>query len=289
MQFASAYYNDHERRSQLNRLVLEVFGLDFGPWNELGFLFDEYTPFTFFEGGRAIANVSASPMQMTLGGQDVMAVQVGTVCTLPNRRKEGLIRELMTRARAHWEGRCGLSFLFANDTVVDFYQQFDYRPVDQHRFHCAAPAWRPATGRARRLDISDPGDLERMRRFADRRAPVSRRAGVRAQAWLWLFHAKMLHASHLVFIEPLELIAVTRTEQDTLHIFDLVGREIRSLEEVYPYLGSAAVREVRFHFTPELFGVSKVIATPAVDAHLFVRGALPSMDGPFLFPATAEA
>lgn len=289
MDFAHAYYHHEPRRMQLNRLVLDVFGLDFAPWNALKPGIRCYTPFTFFHDGRAVANVSASPMELTLAGREVAAVQVGTVCTRPEHRGKGLVRELMTRAHTHWHGRRELSFLFANETVLDFYQQLGYRRVEQHRFHCAAPRWRPASERPRTLDILDAGDRELMRQYADERAPVSDRVGVRAQAWLWLFHARMQYAEHLRYIEPLDLVAVSRQEQSTLHIFDLVGRQIPSLAELYPYLGSEEIREVRFHFTPDKLSVPRLIETVAVDAHLFVRGAWAPLPAPFGFPVTGEA
>lgn len=275
--------------STLDDLVREVFGLDFAPWRALGFDFPEYTPFTREEGGCAVANVSASPMQLTVGGQDVTAVQVGTVCAAPSHRGRGLVRSLMERAHAHHEGRCAFFYLFANASVPAFYQRFGYRPLPQHRFSCPAPPFRATGGRARRLSVVNRDDLLRMRRTADERAPVSLRLGVRAQAWIWLFHARLLHADHLAWLEPLDVIAVSRRDRGTLHLYDLVGPEVPTLAEVYPYLGDPTCREVRFHFTPDRLRVPGLVASPAEDLPVFVRGELPDPGGPFLFPATAEA
>ncbi len=219
----------------------------------------------------------------------VSAVQIGTVCTLPSYRKKGLVRDLMERAHAHWDGRCEFSYLFANESVLDFYQQFGYRPVRQHRFHCSPPTWRPPEGKARLLDTAKTTDRMTMRGLAQHRAPVSRRVGARSQAWLWLFHAMIVHPEHLLFIEDLGTIAVSQIVGNTLHVYDLVGRESISLAEVFSFIGSEAVTEVSFHFTPDLMGISGIKATPADDAHLFVRGDFPQIDGPFVFPATSEA
>ncbi len=289
LEFDFGFYSNPVLRARLNRLVLEVFGLDFGPWNELAFEGCQYTPFTFFEAGRAIANVSASPMPLFLGGRQVTAIQVGTVCTLPDRRKGGLVRELMERAHAYWDSRCEFSYLFANESVLDFYQQFGYRPVDQHFFRCIAPPWRAPTVSARSLNIGEPSDFELMIAVARERAPISNRLGVLSQVWLWLFHAAVAHPENLLFIEPLEAIAVSRLEGRTLHVYDLVARESLSFEDVYPFLGSESIEEVRFHFTPDLMDLPGISAIPAQDTHLFVRGNFPEMTHPFLFPSTSEA
>ena len=53
-------------------------------------------------------------------------IQLGTVMTAPPCRKQGLSRFLMEEIKKDWEGRCDGMYLFANDTVLDFYPKFGF-------------------------------------------------------------------------------------------------------------------------------------------------------------------
>jgi GNAT superfamily N-acetyltransferase len=290
-QLHTAFYNDPAGRAALNRLVLEVFGLDFNPWNDLGVDFEEYTPFAFFEGGRAVANVSASPMALTLDGQEATAVQIGTVCTLPELRRRGLVRELIDHAHRYWQDRSAFQYLFANQTVLDFYQQFGYRPVVQHRFYCRAPAFSGRRLPSRRLSLADSTDLAFLRRLADERAPVSLRCGVRRQAGLWLFHAAVAYPDQLLLIEELEVVVICQAKGACLHLIDVMGRDQPALADLYPYIGRPGIERVELHFTPDRMAIpdESLIAEPDPDSHLFIRGEVSLPSEPFRFPATSEA
>ncbi|MDP8223336.1 MAG: GNAT family N-acetyltransferase [Candidatus Lernaella stagnicola] len=140
LRFRWGYYQNPAGRLRLNEFVREVFGLDFAPWNELGYDFAEYTPFSFFADRHVAANVSASPMQLVVNGNERRAVQIGTVATRPDLRRRGLAHSLIDEAHAHWDRRCDLFFLFANESTADFYQQFGYRLVPETRFRTPNPA-----------------------------------------------------------------------------------------------------------------------------------------------------
>jgi GNAT superfamily N-acetyltransferase len=288
-EYRSAFYGDPAGRAALNELVQAVFGLDFGIWNDLGLEFEEYTPFTFFEGDRAVANVSASPMALTLDGHDLTAVQIGTVCTLPDLRRSGRIRDLMDRAHAHWTDRSVFQYLFANETVLEFYQQFGYRPVQQHRFWSPAPAIDGFAAPPRRLRLAEPADLAFLRSLANERAPVSLRCGLRRQAWLWLVHAAVVHPDGLEWIDELEVLVLRQVDERCLRIVDVVGREMPSLSELYQYIGAPDIERIEYRFTPDRLAVPDLVVEPDPDSHLFVRGEAPLPAEPFRFPETGEA
>lgn len=51
---------DPVRRAAFNQLAVHIFDLDFEPWYQNGFWNEMYIPYTFFDGYRAIANVSVN-------------------------------------------------------------------------------------------------------------------------------------------------------------------------------------------------------------------------------------
>jgi GNAT superfamily N-acetyltransferase len=290
LQFRRGYYNDPALRAGLNTLVHEVFGgLDFTPWNDLGYAFEEYTPFSYFDGDRVVANVSASPMNLFVGGEQVAAMQIGTVATLEEFRGQGLIRSLTQRALEHWKVTHPLTFLFANETTSNFYQQFGFRRVIEHGFTAPAPSLGPPKVPARKLSLDHIPDRVLLRRLADWRSPVSHKLGVYDQTWLLLFHAAVAHPKHLTYIEPLDVAVISVARESTLRLIDVIGETIPPLREIYPYVGSHKINSIEFGFTPELMGVNNMVSTASDDSLFFVRGPFGIEGERFLFPLTGQA
>jgi len=285
-----AYYNDPRYRRGLNEFARQVFGgLDFAPWNRLGYEFPEYTPFSFLDGDRVVANVSASLMNLTVAGRKITAIQIGTVASLPEFRGRGLIRSLMNKAHAHWDEPRRTFFLFANETSADFYQQFGYRRIHEHEFSAKAPSFVPPAVPARKLDLQNTRDRELLRRLADNRAPVSKRLGVHRQSWLLMFHAAAAYPDRLLYIEPLDIALISVISGNTLRLVDVIGERIPPLEQIYPYIGSPHIETVRFMFTPDLMQTAGLLIDPDPESLLLVRGPFPIGTEPFRFPQTSQA
>ena len=288
--FRWGYYNEPHLRPRLNSLVREIFGgLDFSPWNDLGYVFSQYTPFSFFENDRVVANVCASPMNLVINNKHVKAVQIGTVATLPAFRGRGLIHALVEKAQAYWDKKRRLQFLFANDSASDFYPQFGFRRVAEHAFYAKAPVFESPGVRARKLELANPDDRKRLRRLVDNRTVVSSRLGVLDHTWLFLFHASTTHARHLSYIEALDVAVIHFIAKDKLHLVDVIGKRMPSLRQIYPFIGSPKVKMIEFHFTPDLLHSGDMNVEVALDSLLFVRGPFPADLEPFMFPATAQA
>ena len=288
--FRSGYYEDPAMRRGLNTLASKVFGLDFTPWCDLGHGLSEYLPFSFWAGEEVAANVSASPMNLTVRGHEVKAVQIGTVATLPEYRRRGLVRRLMEQVDAHWRGRRELFFLFANDNVLDFYTRFGFRPVTQREYTSPAPVFTGTQSTSTRLlDLGREDDLGLFVSLAQRRAPVSNTLGVHRQSWLVLFHAACVHANQILYIEPLDVIVLSRIDETELCLYDVIGAHVPSLRELYPFVGAPHVERVWYGFTPDRLEVEVSDTKPVADAQLSVRGAFPIENESFLFPKTSHA
>jgi len=142
---------------------------------------------------------------------------------------------------------------------------------------------------ARKLDLNNPADLSLLRQLADERAPVSLRLGVRRHAWLLLFHAAVFFSQQLHYIESLDVVVISEVRDDRLLLVDVIGRQVPTLEQIYPFVGGAHVRDVDFGFAPDLLEVDRVTASVCHDANLFVRGDFAVGSSPFRFPTTSEA
>lgn len=73
-----------------------------------------------------MANVSVNRTDLMVSGRRVKLIQLGTVMTAPAYRNRGLIRYLMAQIEADHKDVDGI-YLFANDSVLDFYPKFGFR------------------------------------------------------------------------------------------------------------------------------------------------------------------
>ena len=137
---------DPEYAVQLNVLMREVFDFDFDFWFRRGMWSDKYESFSLIDAGRMVAHVGVSRMKLRVKGKEFFAIQLGGVATSPEARGQGHMRRLLGGVlRRYAETPV---FLFANDSVSDFYPKFGFS---------AARTMRPVA----RLSIDNPFEPER--------------------------------------------------------------------------------------------------------------------------------
>lgn len=135
------FCRDHiTRRLAFDDLAQSIFGLSFEPWYQNGHWSDKYIPYTLFDGDLAVANVSVNTMTFTSANAGRLhGIQLGTVMTHPAYRGRGLSRFLMEQVLAEWKDKWDFLYLFANDTVLDFYPQFGFYPVKESCYQKHTP------------------------------------------------------------------------------------------------------------------------------------------------------
>lgn len=120
----NCHLRDHLLHSYFT-FTREVFGFDLADWWDAGCWDSRYIPHSLLENGKAAANVSASLMTLQIRGEDVPAVQIGSVGVLPAYRGQGLARMLMERVLDTYR-EYPLLFLFAGAEVSGFYLKYGF-------------------------------------------------------------------------------------------------------------------------------------------------------------------
>ncbi len=133
--FIQAYQADNTYRKSFNELAQSVFELSFEDWYQNGYWTGKYIPYSFLHNDRIVANVSVSPMKFMHNGKIRNYIQLGTVMTDEAYRNQGLIRRLMEEVDSDFGKRVDGFFLFANETVLDFYPKFGYKRMTEHSFY----------------------------------------------------------------------------------------------------------------------------------------------------------
>ncbi len=278
-----------DRREQFYRYVKAVFpGADFRTWYDRGFWFDRYIPHALLDRDRIVANVSVTVMTLLVEGAEVRGLQIGTVGTIPEYRGRGLSRRLMELVIERYEPQVDLMFLFANDEVVDFYPKFGFDAYNEVVF-ISDGTLTPRLGDTRRLDLNNPSDLALIRERLRRRQPLTRRFGAIDYDCITLWHLHNLFPEHIYYVTSDDVIVVASERNGVLNVWDVVFDHPFDLNRAVASVPAGAdVRQVRYHFSPDLLEFRHDATELPEDSTLFVRGQFPLAERPFKFPFTAQ-
>ena len=252
--------DDDRVRAAFNALAGEVFGLSFEEWYRQGCWTDRYIPYLLLDGDRAAANVSVNRMETDWDGKRKHCIQLGTVMTAPAYRGRGLARMLIEEVLRDWLDRCDALYLFANDTVLDFYPKFGFqRQAETQRR--LLPSLLPAAAPQplRRLDMALPADRELLRACYQRGNPHTRLPMLDNEGLLMFYCASFLR-DHIFYLEDSQTAAILEREEDALICLDLYGGRNAPAETLPHLLGSllqslpdhwtAGAKELRLGFAP---------------------------------------
>ena len=128
------YQEKEELRNSFNQLAGQTFGLDFEPWYQRGYWKDNYIPYSILDGKKVVANVSVNPMKFKYEEEEMNVIQLGTVMTAEAYRRKGLIRRLMEEIEKDYGDTVQGFFLYANQTVTEFYPQFGYQKSEEYEY-----------------------------------------------------------------------------------------------------------------------------------------------------------
>ena len=127
--------NDDRLRESFNELTRKTFCFDFVSWYETGHWGEMYLPHVLVDGDKVISNVSVNLMQFDLNGEKKNYIQLGTVMTDPEYRDQGLNRFIMEQILREYEGKVDGIYLFGNDSVLDYYPKFGFRPSKEYEYY----------------------------------------------------------------------------------------------------------------------------------------------------------
>ena len=135
MELISDYMKDDVRRHMLNDLTQKTFGFDFEGWVTGGYFEGEYIPYSLMEDNRIISNVSANKMRFMQNGEMKYYIQLGTVMTDEEYRKQGLASKIIKHVIGEYEKECDGIYLFGNLDALGFYEKMGFKKLNQYRYH----------------------------------------------------------------------------------------------------------------------------------------------------------
>lgn len=244
--FIKAYQADNTYRNYFNELAQSVFDLNFEDWYQNGYWTEKYIPYSFLHNDKIVANVSVSPMKFMHNGMVRNYIQLGTVMTEEAYRNQGLIRHLMEEVDSDF-GKSGDGFfLFANETVLDFYPKFGYGRIMEHSFYKHSDNLSEMT--AKNIPMNTKSDFKLLE------AAVMNSC---CQSSLWMlenmelimFYVTKFMYKNVYEVKDQNAYVIAELDQGDLFIHQIFSPEEVNLDKIIASFGKE-VKKVTLGFTP---------------------------------------
>ncbi|MDZ5470448.1 GNAT family N-acetyltransferase [Bacillus sp. 31A1R] len=246
MEVIKGFKDNEKLRKSFNELSTTTFGINFESWYQKGYWTEKYEPFSIVDGNQVVANVSVNHIDLIIAGEILRGLQIGTVMTHPDFRNKGLSRKLMNHVLEEFEGQYDVMYLFANQTVLDFYPKFGFKALPEYQYSMDLPLDSLVYSNVRKLD-----DLNKIYDFSKNRIPVSKVLGTENTQELLMFYCMYVFTEDIYYIEELDTIVIYRANDEELHLFDVMSQSKAEITEVLKRIVNEETRRVVFHYTPD--------------------------------------
>ena len=163
-------------------------------------------------------------------GERKRYIQLGTVMTDESYQNLGLNKILIQRILNEWENKCDMIYLFANDSVLDYYPKFGF--VRTNQYQCSNNVIKKdSSALARKLDMSLDTDRNLLYEKANQTLPSSN-ISMEQNASLIMFYCISFMNESVYYIEEYDTIAIADFEHDTLYLNDVFGTQDISLDNI---------------------------------------------------------
>ncbi len=281
------FWDNAAQKAEFVRLLIDMFNVDLSLWDKKGLWDRRFRPFAYFDGAKIASNVCVYSMDMTVARRRCRAAQISSVATSPEYQRRGLSRDLMEKAMAWARDTHDFFFLFADDDAFPFYRKCGFRRIDEYKARIAVSGRRPIAG-VRKLNVENGTDLKLADDLARRRAPVSELLGVTNHR-LFMFWLLGYLNENAFYIEEEDLLVLCERKGEVLTVTDIVGTNIPTFSDIYPYIAAETDRAVEFLFVPDNLKLNKPDWVKVTRNGLHLLGDFPLENNNFIFPLTSHA
>jgi predicted GNAT family N-acyltransferase len=268
-QFVIGYGKNDELRKSLNELSQEIFGFNFEKWYKDGYWGNQYIPYSLLDGDNIVSNVSVNIMNFAIGGENKRYIQLGTVMTSPKYRKLGLSYTLIKKAIADYEDKCDLIYLFANNSVLDFYPRFGFEELQQYQCIKNISVINSDVS-VKKLSMVDKNNRSLLIDKVIHALPVSK-ISMLNNLGLIMFYCTSFMKDNVYYLENLDTVVIADFLEDTLEIIDVFCTEDIPLNVILGALANESVKRIVLFFTPQETNSYEIIPFKGEDT-LFAMG-----------------
>ena len=273
--------NDTAYEAMLDDLIQETFGFSFTPWFEYELWDDNYESYSIIENGRMLSNVCVYKVELVVQGVKAAAIQFGCVATRKEERGKGLSKILIEHILSLYPKTP--AFLFATDSVMDFYPKFGFSAVQYYIPQISAAIDNPTIPTM--LGIDD--DYDFIQTAMQNRMTSSVLDCLDSQS-VQMFHMIMSYRENIYHLSGCGAIVIAQQNGDKLILVDVIATAPITFAQLAAELPFTGIRTVQFGFNPDWLDVTPTwIPSCMTENPLFVRGNW-NLPQHFIFPKTSE-
>lgn len=240
-----SYCNNEKLRHSFNLLAKEIYNLDFENWYVNGFWGEKYNPYSVIVNNMVVANVSVNIMDFGFKNMRKQYLQLGTVMTKKEYRNRGYIRIIMEQIKRDYPD-CAGAFLWANDSVIDFYSKFGYEKCSEYRYRKSISITEKANVEKVSMENADNWECfleEKNKRKSNSLVELDNDG-------LLMFYLSQFMQKSVYHIKDMDAYVVAEIEDNRLILYDIYSRDLLDINKICHAFGDQ-INEVKLTFTPK--------------------------------------
>lgn len=271
-------------RQSFNNLAKKTFGLDFEFWYQAGYWTDKYIPHVLLDGEAVVSNISVNLINTS---DDKLYIQLGTVMTDINYRNMGLSRFLLEKLIYDYNDKCDTIYLFANDSVLNFYPKFGF--IKANEYQCQLPIIYKKE-EIQKLDINNKNDLNLLIQKYKYLNPYSV-FSVKDNIGLLMFYCLNFLKESIYYIKRYDTVVIAEYENDIMICYDIFSNNYLNLKDILAAVAKPNTKIVKLGFTPKSECNYIVSLLKEEDTTLFVLDSKENIfnDNKLMFPLLSHA
>lgn len=287
--FIYNYKDNNALRDSFNSLTEKTYDFNFKQWYENGYWGDKYIPYSLLDGDKIVANVSVNVMDFLILGEEKRFVQIGTVMTDEEYRGQGFSRTLMEIVLKEWQDKCDLIYLFANDSVLDFYPKFGFELCNEYQYSINKIK-EGKLEKIRKMNMDNHKDRDFVYNIVCNAIPLSK-VSMRNNPSLIMFYCLYFMKDNIYYIEDYDAVVVCDFSEEVLYVQDVFTTKEVELEKIINGIMNEKTKKVVLGFTPSDISTYEKTLVREEDTTLFIKT---GKDNPFkrealMFPVLSHA
>ncbi|GAA4268198.1 GNAT family N-acetyltransferase [Hyunsoonleella aestuarii] len=238
-----------EIRASFNDLTQAIFEFNFENWYLNGYWNDNYIPYSLLHKKKVISNVSVSKMEFIIANEKKVGVQIGTVMTHKEYRHQGLSQFIMEHVINEWKEQSDFVYLFANDSVLDFYPKFDFEIIDEYQYSKQLNTSNTLNSSLKKLNIDVKFDRELFLSILNDTSPIAK-VSMQNNTSLIMFYCSSYKKNSIYYLEKLNTAIIMDIKDNTLYLSDVFSKEPVQLNDVIQIITNDTIKRVILGFTP---------------------------------------